>query len=86
MDSQRKTVLVIIVVVIAVALAIWSAVRTFGPHGRTIGSLGSLNESKTAPGFGGNSTNSALPKSNALQEKEGGSSTLSGAPAGMGGP
>ncbi|HLH79739.1 MAG TPA: hypothetical protein VKV29_05580 [Chthonomonas sp.] len=53
MDSQKKTVLVIIAVVIAVALAIWSAVRTFGPQGRTIGSLGSLNESKTAPGFGG---------------------------------
>lgn len=76
-DTQR-TVAIVVVVIVAIGLAVWSGVHFLTPpKGRTIGSLGTLNETGgvVQPGP---ATVSGSKEAPARTEGEGG---LAGAPA-----
>jgi len=71
-SDRRRTFLVVVLLVVALALATWSAVRTFGPKGRVIGDLGNLSRDsevgKSVEMKGGDAASGAPPEAAASEE------------------
>lgn len=76
-SKNLRNVAIGIICVVGLSLAIWSGVRTFGPQGRTIGTLGAITEKTNRS----ESANTGATKAAPAETEKTGEAALSGAPS-----